>query len=104
MPSRTHAFDAFATLPSIARASDRAMAFRACFAELAATLSDRRVPAPLEGVDVDGLVEGIDVAVAEGCFASLDWLTPELALPAGFEIASTLPHGASKRARGRHVL
>lgn len=98
-----HPFEGFETLSEIPDAESRKAAFRATFAGLAAVVSDRRIPAPLEGLDVDRFAAGVDVALRDGHFDTLDWLAEEVTQPTLFEMASMLPPGEAKRKLGRSV-
>jgi hypothetical protein len=60
-------------------------------------------PAPLDGVDPAALVPAVRVALADGLLDDLDWLSPEAAAVALYEIASALPQGVEKREIGRRV-
>src|SRR5258706_9922631 len=60
-------------------------------------------PAPLDGVDPAALVPAVRVALADGLVDDLDWLSPEAATVALYEIASALPQGVEKREIGRRV-
>ena len=60
-------------------------------------------PAPLEGIDPAALVPAIRAALGDGLLDELDWLSPEVAAVALYEMASSLPQGLEKREVGRRV-
>jgi hypothetical protein len=73
-------------------------------ATLARAVVDERRPVPLEGLDPETLLRSMEVAIATGLVERLDWLSPEAAAAALYEVAAALPNGASKRQLGRLVL
>ncbi|HEY3595853.1 MAG TPA: hypothetical protein VGL13_18340, partial [Polyangiaceae bacterium] len=63
----------------------------------------QRGPTPLEGVEPNALVPGVRTALADGLLDDLDWISPDTAVVAFYEIAAALPPGLEKREIGRRV-
>ena len=92
-------------LLDLARLTDRA-ARRSSWRQSVVSLgqaTSHQGPAPLEGIDPAALVPAVRVALADGLVDDLDWLSPEAATVALYEIASALPQGVEKREIGRRV-
>src|SRR3954463_15834818 len=86
-------------LVDLGRLEDRAArrgSFRQSIVLLGQALSASG-PGPLEGVDPGALVPAIQVALEDGLFDDLDWLSTDAAAVALYEIASALPPGTEKR-------
>ncbi|MBT8496289.1 MAG: serine/threonine protein kinase [Deltaproteobacteria bacterium] len=77
--------------------------WRQGLATLAAVAGDR-VAAPLEGLDPVELAASATAAHKLGFLAELDFLSPEAAAVATFELAAALPPGPVKRELGRQIL
>ena len=92
-------------LLDLARLSDRASrrsAWRQSVVSLGQAGTEHG-PGPLEGLDPAALVPAVRAALADGLIDDLDWLSPEAAAVALYEIASALPVGLEKREVGRRV-
>ena len=61
-------------------------------------------PGPLEGLHPNALLGGVRAALQAGLADDLDWLAPEAAGAALYELASALPIGSEQREIGRRVL
>jgi hypothetical protein len=92
-------------LLDLGRASD-AVARRALFRQSLVSLGQataRSGPAPLQGVEPNALVPGMRMALSDGLLDDLQWLAPDSAAVALYEIASALPAGFEKREVARRV-
>jgi hypothetical protein len=92
-------------LLELSRAGDR-VARRALWRQSLMSLGHaaaQRGPAPLEGVEPNALVPGVRVALADGLLDDIEWLSPDTAGVAFYEIAAALPPGIEKREVGRRV-
>lgn len=69
-----------------------------------AAVAGQRVPAPLEALDPADLDASVTAALERGFVDGIDFLSPEAAAVALFELASALPAGDSKRELGRRIL
>lgn len=63
-----------------------------------------RDPAPLEGLAADQLTRAVRVALNEGLFEDIDWLSAAAGSAAIYELAQALPPGAERRELGRRLL
>jgi hypothetical protein len=82
-----------ARLQGLAGAELRAL-FRRSLANLAQAASKRSLP--LEGLDPEQLLAGVEVALAAGLFHDLSWLSPPSAASALYELTSALPFSAAR--------
>jgi eukaryotic-like serine/threonine-protein kinase len=82
----------------------RRATWRQSMATLAALLSSRAAPVPLEGCEPDALLAGTREAMKAGLFDDLSWLSPPSAAAAVYELAAALPPSDVKRELGRRVL
>ncbi|HKQ67838.1 MAG TPA: serine/threonine protein kinase, partial [Polyangiaceae bacterium] len=92
-------------LLDLARVTDRATrrsSWRQSIVSLGQA-SKQHGPAPLEGLDPASLVPAVRAALTDGLIDDLEWLSPEAAAVALYEIASALPPGLEKREVGRRV-
>jgi eukaryotic-like serine/threonine-protein kinase len=90
-------------LHQLRQPSERRAAFRQSMAALARAVADEG-PGPLEGVAPGALLRGVRAALQSGLADDLDWLAPNAAAPALYELASALPLGPERRDLGRRVL
>jgi hypothetical protein len=100
--SRAHFLEG---LLELSRAGDRA-ARRALWRQSIVSLGHataQRGPAPLEGVEPNALVPAVRIALGDGLLDDLEWLSPDAAAVAFYEIAAALPAGVEKREVGRRV-
>ena len=81
----------------------RRSTFRTSLASLAHAASARQ-PVPLEGLDPDALLAGVQVAMRDSLLDELEWLSAPSAAVALWEIANALPMGPERRDLGRRVL
>lgn len=95
--------EALTRLHRIFDADERRVVFRQAFSTLAAAASAHR-PVPLEGLDPAALREATRIALASGLLDDLDWLAPDHAAAATYELAAALPPSDEKRELGRRVL
>src|SRR5262245_40776001 len=77
--------------------------FRQSIASLARRAPDGDAN-PLERLDPNAIAKGVDLAIAEGLFDDLEWLAPEDAAGALYDLAAALPLGGARREIGRRVL
>lgn len=92
-----------ARLHRIGDADELRAAFRQGFATLA-TMAGDLVPAPLEGLDPEGLRESATLALQHGLLNDLDWLSDAHATGALYELAAALPPCDVKRDIGKRIL
>jgi hypothetical protein len=104
MRSSSHALDGLSSLHLVGDAESRRALWRSSLASLASALLDERRAAPLEGVAADQLLHSVQVAMADRLFDDVDFLAPESAGAALYEIAAALPAGEVKRELGRRTL
>ncbi|HTQ48675.1 MAG TPA: serine/threonine-protein kinase [Polyangiaceae bacterium] len=90
-------------LHTLAGAAERRAAWRQSMATLARAVAEDGAR-PLEGLHPEGLVLGVRAALGAGLVDDLDWLAPEAAGAALYELASALPLGPEQRELGRRVL
>jgi len=90
-------------LHMLAGAAERRAAWRQSMATLARAVAEDG-SRPLEGLHPEGLVLGVRAALGAGLVDDLDWLAPEAAGAALYELASALPLGPEQRELGRRVL
>jgi hypothetical protein len=69
-----------------------------------ARVSGEDGPGPLEGLHPEALSRGVRTALQWGLVDDLDWLAPDAAGSALYELASALPLGPEQRELGRRVL
>jgi len=69
-----------------------------------AAVASQRVPAPLEALEPGELDASVAAALGHGFVDRIDFLSPEAAAVALFELAAALPAGDSKRELGRRIL
>ena len=74
--------------------ADRRAVFRQSIASIAVAPPGE---SPLQGCDEAALARSVRVALADGLFGDLDWLAPDAAGSALFEIAGALPLGGAER-------
>ena len=103
MRARSHDLDGLLALPSTRDASARRAGFRQAIAGLAHAGSFEGA-APLDGVAPAVLAKAVAVALEDGLFDELDFISPASAGAALYEIGAALPHGHEKREIGRRVL
>jgi hypothetical protein len=82
--------------------SERRASWRQSMAALARAVGEDG-PGPLEGLHPEALLLGVRAALKEGLVDDLDWLAPDAAGSALYELASALPLGAEQRELGRRV-
>lgn len=90
-------------LPRHKSVEERRVLFRQAMTALAQSGTGEG-PSLLDGLSPEGLAKGVRVALDGGLIDSLDWLAPEAAGAALYELASCLPSGAEQRELGRRVL
>jgi eukaryotic-like serine/threonine-protein kinase len=78
----------------------RRVAFRQVLAALALSAFDEG-PSPLEGIRADELGGAVELALEEGLFDDLDWLSPGQGGAAICHLAAALPPGTPQRELGR---
>jgi hypothetical protein len=84
-------------------AVERRASWRQAMAALARASAEDG-PGPLEGLHPEALLRGVRAALQWGLVDDLDWLAPEAAGSALYELASALPIGQEQRELGRRVL
>lgn len=95
--------EALLLVPREAAAATRRALFRQAFASLGrGALGD--APPPLEGLAARAIEDAVAAAQADGLLDDLDWLAPEEAAVALYELASSLAHSPLRRDLGRRVL
>src|SRR5215813_3453744 len=94
----------FLNLQNIEDAEQREALWRQSMATLAAAVSSSQRSMPLEGLPAEPFSESIHVALKDGFFDRLDWISPTAAAAAMYEIAAALPASAEKRELGKKVL
>lgn len=104
MRNSGHALDALTSLHVVDDAESRRALWRSSLASLASSLLDERTAAPLEGVDTEQLVASVQVALADRLLDDVDFLSPEAAGAALYELAAALPSGELKRELGRRTV
>jgi eukaryotic-like serine/threonine-protein kinase len=100
---RAH-LNALARLGRLTEGDARRAAWRQSMATLAALVTNRATPVPLEGCDPQELQDGARIALTSGLVDDLSWLSPPAAAAALYELAAALPPGDVKRELGRRVL
>jgi hypothetical protein len=85
-------------------AEGREAAWRRSMATLAASVTNRRRPVPLEGLDPRALASSVRTALQTRLIDDLDWLSAPASAAALYELAAALPAGPEKRELGRRVL
>ncbi|MEJ7733634.1 MAG: hypothetical protein WKG00_31120 [Polyangiaceae bacterium] len=103
MRGRTHFIEELLELPSYEDRADRRAAFRQSLAALAIEAAADG-PGPLDGLNPESLLRFARVAMGDGLFDDLSWLSPAAASVALYEIAGALPLGNERRELGRRVL
>lgn len=103
MRARGYDLDGLLELPTIRDTASRRASFRQGFANLARAASEWG-PSPLEGIAPGLLARSVGVALDDGLFEDLDWLSSDAVGAALYELGATLPNGAEKREIGRRVL
>lgn len=91
-------------LHRLTSSEQREAAWRQGVATLARAVVDERRPVPLEGLDPNGLLRSMEVAMDSGLVERLDWLSRPAAAAALYELAAALPSSPVKRRLGRMVL
>jgi hypothetical protein len=104
MRSSVHALDGLSSLHLIGDAEGRRALWRSSLASLGSSLLDERRAAPLEGVAADQLLASVQVASADRLLDDVDFLSPEAAGAALYELAAALPPSDLKRELGRRIL
>jgi hypothetical protein len=104
MRNSSHALKGISSVHLMGDAQARRALWRSSLASLASSLLDERKPAPLEGVPGDQLLASVQVALADGLLDDVDFLSPEAAGAALYEIAAALPTSDLKRELGRRTL
>ena len=103
MTARANIAGNLADLPSWSERSVRQAVFRQTLAQLAlAAQTDE--PGPLDGLHPERLLRAVVTAREDGLFDDLDFLAPEAASVALYELASALPLGPERRDLARRVL
>jgi hypothetical protein len=102
MRARVSPVEALVTLPRLPSLEEQRASWRQAITALG---NELRVtgPPPLDDVDPAALVEGVQVALGQGLCDELDWLGPEAAAVALYELTSALPAGRERRELGRRV-
>src|SRR5882724_2661380 len=90
-----------AQLHELTSDEDRRTVWRQGLAALASVASVQ--PAPLEGLDPDGLVASARVALLTGLVDDIGFLSRPVAATALFELAAALPPGLEKSDLGRRI-
>lgn len=96
--------DGLAALHLVDDAESRRALWRSSLASLASSLLDERTAAPLEGVETDQLLASVQMALADRLIDDVDFLSPEAAGAALYEIAAALPACELKRDLGRRTV
>lgn len=104
MRNSGHALDALTSLHLVDDAEARRALWRSSIASLASALLDERTAAPLEGADTQQLIASVQLAFADKLLDDLDFLSPEAAGAALYEIAAALPPCELKREIGRRTV
>ena len=97
MRTSSHALDGLSSLHLVDDAEARRALWRSSLASLASSLLDERTAAPLEGVATDQLLASVQMALADRSLEDVDFLSPEAAGAALYEIANALPPCDLKR-------
>jgi len=104
MRTSSHALDGLSSLHLVDDAEARRALWRSSLASLASSLLDERTAAPLEGVSTDQLLASVQMALADRTLDDVDFLSPEAAGAAIYEIANALPPCDLKRELGRRTV
>jgi hypothetical protein len=102
MRARVSPVEALVTLPRLPSLEEQRASWRQAITALGHQL---RVtgPPPLDDVDPAAIVEGVKVSLEQGLCDELDWLEPEAAAVALYELVSALPPGQERRELARRV-
>jgi hypothetical protein len=90
-------------LHKLGGAAERRASWRQSMAALARAAAEDG-PGPLEGLHPEALLAGVRAALQGGLVDDLEWLAPDAAGSALYELASALPLGPEQRELGRRVL
>lgn len=104
MRTSSHALDGLAALHLVEDAESRRALWRSSLASLASSLLDERTAAPLEGVETEELQASVQMAFTDQLIDDVDFLSPEAAGAALYEIAAALPACELKRELGRRTV
>lgn len=102
MRLRPKPVEALVTLPRLEHDEDRRANWRQVVAALGRTLRPDGPP-PLDGIRVDEVVRGARAALQHGLADDMDWIAPESAAVALYELSSALPAGNERREFGRRA-
>src|SRR5205809_2885603 len=94
---------ALADLGGVEDLEERRRTWRRGLAAVSSALVGRR-DAPLEGLDPQAILRGVQIALADGFVGDLSFLSPAAAAIALFALAGGLPPGPERRELGRRVL
>jgi eukaryotic-like serine/threonine-protein kinase len=97
-----HFLQGFLELHRLKDPQERRSVWRSSLASVARACSVD-APNPLEGIAPAALVESVQTALSSGLVDHLDWLSPESAAAALYEVAAALPPGNEKRELGRRI-
>lgn len=90
-------------LAKLNSADERRVVFRQAMTALAQSGTGEG-PSLLDGLSANALAAGVRAALSDKLIDSLDWLAPEAAGAALYELAAALPNGNEQRDLGRRVL
>ncbi len=102
MPNRGLYAGGLIELANLKSGDERRVVFRQAMTALAQGTDEG--PSLLDGLNPDALAKGVRAAIESKLIDTLDWLAPEAAGAALYELASVLPNGPEQRDLGRRVL